>query len=75
MSEIQLQESEALRLAAEGDTKSAINILVSLVKECVEKKNFARAEAIREKIFETFWREVPHMELVYPDKKRRTWNR
>lgn len=52
MSEIQLQESEALRLAAEGDTKSAINILVSLVKECVEKKNFARAEAIREKIFE-----------------------
>ncbi len=52
MSDILPQESEIARLAAEGDNKGAIAILVSLVKECVAMKKFAKAEALREKIFE-----------------------
>jgi len=52
MSDILLQESEVAKLAADGNTKGAVDLLVTLVKEYVALKNFAKAEAIREKIFE-----------------------
>lgn len=51
MSEILQQETEVDRLASSGDTSGAVKLLVSLIKDCVEKNNFQKAESLREKIF------------------------
>lgn len=51
MSDILNQEAEVDKLVAEGNKEGAIKLLLALIRECVEKKNFPKAEALRERIF------------------------
>jgi hypothetical protein len=51
MPEILPKEAEVDRLVSEGNPSGAVKLLVSLIRECVEKKDFLKAEALRGKIF------------------------
>ncbi|UCF93909.1 MAG: cyclic nucleotide-binding domain-containing protein [Desulfobacterales bacterium] len=52
MDELSRQEKLVEQYAAADDKESAVKLLYALIVKCAEAKDFARAEALREKLFE-----------------------
>lgn len=51
MSDILIKESEVDKLVADGDNQGAVKLILEIIRDCVAKRDFPRAEALRERIF------------------------